>query len=133
MVTHDLDDVYALGEHVIVYDEGRVIQQGTRDEVFFRPQNRRVAEFVQTRNILPAVVENVEAGTLWARWQGYRLAITARPLAPGTPIYLCIRPTQVLIVRPDRLTTRSRENLLWGQIVHCEVQTEMYNAMCNFS
>ena len=53
LVTHDLADVFALGQRVVVYDGGQVIQQGTRDEVFFRPENRRVAEFVRTGNILP--------------------------------------------------------------------------------
>ena len=50
----------------------------------------------------------------------------ATPLAPGTPVDLCIRPTQVLIVRPDRMTTRPRENLLWGHIVGEVRHAEMY-------
>jgi len=49
------------------------------------------------------------------------------PLAPGTSVDLCIRPTQGLIVRPDRMTARPRENLLWGNIVgevrHAEMDT----------
>src|SRR5262249_16066790 len=32
IVTHDLADAFALGQRVIVYDGGRVIQQGTREE-----------------------------------------------------------------------------------------------------
>jgi molybdate transport system ATP-binding protein len=126
LVTHDLADVFALGQRVIVYDGGRVLQQGPRDEVFFRPVSRRVAEFVRTGNILPAVVERVEAETLWLRWQGHRLATAPLPLAPGTRVDLCIRPTQVLIVRPDRVTTRPRENLLWGHIVGEVRHAEMY-------
>jgi molybdate transport system ATP-binding protein len=126
LVTHDLADVFALGQRVFVYDRGRIIQQGTRDEVFFRPNSRRVAEFVHTRNILPAVVEHVEAETLWVRWQGYRIATTPQPLTPGTPVYLCIRPAQVLIVRPERLTSRRRDNLLCGDIVQETMHAETY-------
>ena len=126
IVTHDLADVFALGQRVIVYDGGRVLQQGTQDEVFFRPVSRRVAEFVRTGNILSAVVERGEAETLWLRWQGHCLATTPLPLAPGTPVDLCIRPTQVLIVCPDRVTTRPRENLLWGHIVGEVRHAEMY-------
>lgn len=117
LVTHDLADVFALGQRVLVYDSGQIIQQGTRDEVFFRPNSRRVAEFVHTRNIVPAVVEHVDAETLWVRWQGYTIAATPQPLAPGTPVYLCIRPTQILIVRPERLASRQRDTLLYGDIV----------------
>jgi molybdate transport system ATP-binding protein len=126
LVTHDLADVFALGQRVFVYDRGQIIQQGTRDEVFFRPNSRRVAEFVHTRNIVPAVVEHVEAETLWVRWQGYTIATTSQPLEPGTPVYLCIRPAQVLIVRPERLTSRRRDNLLCGDIVQETMHAETY-------
>jgi ABC-type sulfate/molybdate transport systems ATPase subunit len=126
LVTHDLADVYALGQRVLVYDGGQVIQQGLRDEVFLRPQNRRVAEFVRTGNILPAVVERAEADTLWLRWQGHALAATPQSLPPGTPVYLCIRPTQIRIVLPDRFTVRPRENLLRGAIVRETLQAETY-------
>jgi molybdate transport system ATP-binding protein len=126
LVTHDLADVFALGQRVFVYDRGQIIQHGTRDEVFFRPNSRRVAEFVHTRNIVPAVVEHVEAETLWVRWQGYTIATTPQPLEPGTPVYLCIRPTQVLIVRPERLTSRRRDNLLCGDIVQETMHAETY-------
>jgi hypothetical protein len=40
---------------------------------------------------------------MWLRWQGHCLATAPPPLVPGTPVDLCIRPTQVLtIVCPDR-------------------------------
>ncbi len=127
MVTHDLADVYALGQRVIVYDEGRIIQQGSRDEIFFQPMNHRVATFVQTGNILPAVVDRAESTTLWLDWQGHRLAAPSqRALTPGTPVYICIRPSQILIVRPDRLTARPRENLLNVEIVGNELHAEMH-------
>ena len=126
IVTHDLSDVFALGQRVIVYDNGSVIQQGTRDEVFFRPTSRRVAEFVQTGNILPAVVERVDGKTVWLNWCGRLLATYAQPLLAGTPVYACIRPTQILIVRPDRFGARARQNVLSGSIVHTDMQAETY-------
>ena len=126
IVTHDLSDVFTLGQRVIVYDDGRVIQQGTRDEVFFRPGNRRVAEFVQTGNILPATVERAEGEQLWLRWGNRILVTEGRRLAPGTPVYICIRSTQILIVRPDRSTARERQNVLSGSIVHTDMHAETY-------
>jgi molybdate transport system ATP-binding protein len=126
MVTHDLTDAFALGQHIIVYEAGRVIQQGTREEVFFRPATRHVAELVGTRNILLAVAERTEGDTLWVRWQGHRIAALARPITSGTPVDLCIRPTQILIVRPDRLRERERVNLLSGTIVREQVHRETY-------
>ncbi len=125
MVTHDLADVYAFGQHVIVYDAGQIIQQGSQDEVFFRPATHRVAAFMQTENILPAVVERAESGTLWLQWQGQRLAAAPHPLEPGTPVYICVRPSQLLIVRPGRLTARQRENVLKLEVVGSDRRAEM--------
>ena len=126
IVTHDLSDVFALGQRVIVYDHGRVIQQGTRNEVFFRPGNRRVAEFVQTGNILPATVERVEGEQLWLRWGSRLLVAEGRSMPSGTPVHVCIRSTQILIVRPDRSTARERQNVLRGSIVHTDMHAETY-------
>ncbi|MBM3223922.1 MAG: ABC transporter ATP-binding protein [Candidatus Tectomicrobia bacterium] len=126
VVTHDLADVYALGQQILVYDRGRILQQGTQEDVFMHPQTPRVAEFVHTRNILSAVVERSEAQTLWLRWHGYVLAAPPQPLAVGTSVHLCIRPSQVLIVRPERETTRRRENLVRGSVVRETMQTETY-------
>ena len=126
IVTHDLSDVFALGQRVVVYDHGRVIQQGTRDEVFFSPASKRVAEFVQTGNILPATVERVDGHTLWLRWGGRLLQATGRPMAPGAPVYACIRPTQILIVRPDRSAARERQNVLRGAVVRTDMHAETY-------
>jgi len=126
MVTHDLNDAFAIGQRVIVYDAGQVIQQGTREDVFFRPATRRVAEFVGTRNILPAVVERNEGQTLWLRWQEHPLAALATSLKPGTPVYVCIRPTQVLLVPPERRDEKERENLFSGSIVSEQMLSETY-------
>jgi molybdate transport system ATP-binding protein len=126
MVTHDLTDAFALGQRLVVYEAGRVIQQGTREEVFFHPATRHVAELVGTRNILPAVAERTEGDTLWVRWQGRRIAAPARPVSPGMPVDLCIRPTQILIVRPERLGERERVNLLSGTIAREQMHRETY-------
>lgn len=67
LVTHDLTDAFVVGQCLIVYDRGQVIQQGTQEEIFFHPGTRRVAELVGMGNILPAVVEQNDACTLWLR------------------------------------------------------------------
>jgi molybdate transport system ATP-binding protein len=126
LVSHDLTDAFTLGQHVIVYEGGRIIQQGTREEVFFRPTTARVAELVGTGNILPARVERIENGTLWLNWQGQRVAASPMPFVIGSPVYVCIRPTQIMVIRPDRLAKRERENLFFCVIVNKQMQAETY-------
>jgi hypothetical protein len=41
-------------------------------------------------------------------------------------VHVCIRPTQILIVRPDRSAARERQNVLSGSIVHTDMHAETY-------
>jgi len=58
-VTHSREEVFALGERVIVLDAGRIVAQGTPHEVIEAPQQETVAQLVGFENIFDAVVESV--------------------------------------------------------------------------
>jgi molybdate transport system ATP-binding protein len=126
LVSHDLNDAFTLGQQALVYDQGQVVQQGTRDDIFFRPASRRVAELVGTGNLLPAQVERRTPDDLWLQWQHRRLITAAAPFAPGAKVFVCVRPTQILLVRPDRRNERPRENVFAGTIVSERLQGETY-------
>ena len=49
IVTHDPDDVRALGVHIVVLEEGRVVQSGPWDDLVRRPATPFVAELVRPR------------------------------------------------------------------------------------
>lgn len=50
-VTHDQEECFAVADEVIVLNRGRIVQQGTPQEVFDRPRTRFVAEFVGFENL----------------------------------------------------------------------------------
>jgi molybdate transport system ATP-binding protein len=133
VVTHDLDDAFFLGQRIVVIDDGRVLQCGSREDVFYRPATRRVAEFVGTRNILRAKVLEADGERLLLNWQGRTLeADPVRPwrmggLIGGQEVELCVRPAQVMIVREDRLPDLPPpENPFRGTIVEEALQAEAY-------
>jgi len=51
-VTHDQGEAMALGDRIVVMNTARIIQAGTPREIYFRPRNRFVAEFVGALNCL---------------------------------------------------------------------------------
>lgn len=55
-VTHDQEEALALGERVVILDRGEVIQEGTPEEVYEQPTNRRAAAFVGEGGVLPATM-----------------------------------------------------------------------------
>ncbi|MDT7942939.1 MAG: ABC transporter ATP-binding protein [Dehalococcoidia bacterium] len=128
LVTHDLSDAFHLAQRVIVMDRGRVLQAGTREEVFYHPRNRRVAQMVLMRNIWQARVVAFDGDMVVLDWQG-RLLRALRPpqliLQPGQPVDVCVRPTQVMIRRPED-DFSGRPNVLCGRIVHEAMDPEGY-------
>ena len=52
-VTHDQTEALALSTHIAIFDHGRLQQLGSPSDVYERPANRFVAEFLGEINILP--------------------------------------------------------------------------------
>jgi putative spermidine/putrescine transport system ATP-binding protein len=90
-VTHDQSEALALSTRVAIFDHGRLQQIGKPDEVYERPANRFVAEFLGEINLLPLDDLKVESGIASGRFEDRRLAVRA-DAASGTESILAIRP-----------------------------------------
>ena len=68
-VTHSHEEVFALGERVLVLDQGRIIAQGTPHEVLSAPKQETVAQLAGFENVFDATVEslNADRGTMTCR------------------------------------------------------------------
>ncbi len=56
LVTHDLDEAVALGDHMLVYQAGRIVQTSTPQNVISRPVTAEVARLVGHVNVLPVEI-----------------------------------------------------------------------------
>ncbi|WP_434108701.1 ABC transporter ATP-binding protein [Paraburkholderia caffeinilytica] len=52
MVTHDQEEAMTMSDRVVVMSHGKILQSGAPREVYDRPRNRFVAEFLGTANVL---------------------------------------------------------------------------------
>ena len=93
LVTHDQHEAFAMADTICVMREGRVEQQGSGYDLYHRPVNRFVADFVGQGVIIPATVEDAtsvrtDLGLIRGR----------EPLAaaPGSQVDVLIRPDDVL-------------------------------------
>ncbi len=68
-VTHSREEVFALGDSVLVLEAGRIVAQGAPHEVMTAPRQESVAQLAGFENILDAIVEAVqpERGTMICR------------------------------------------------------------------
>jgi iron(III) transport system ATP-binding protein len=98
-VTHDQYEALALSHEIAVMSQGRIVQIGSPREVYERPSNRFVADFVGTTNFLDATVVSATGdnrcrvgtplGTLDVR--------CAERIAPNERVVISIRPEDVEI------------------------------------
>lgn len=125
-VTHDLGDAFALGDWIVVVDSGRVLQEGPKDEVYYRPATVSVAQLVGFRNILDGKVEKVAADELTVGWNGplLRARRHGKELGPGDRVHICIRSTQLMIRRPEDATFADRPNLMRGGVIEETIVAE---------
>ena len=102
-VTHDQVEAMTLADRIIVLRDGRIEQVGTPRELYERPANIFVAQFLGTprMNLLPATAAGDGRATL-ANGHSLTLPALSSPLPPGTPLSLGIRPEDVRICKtPD--------------------------------
>jgi putative spermidine/putrescine transport system ATP-binding protein len=86
-VTHDQAEAMALGDRIAVMRQGRIAQIGTPQEIYYRPGNAFVADFVGTMNRLTGTLKDgrllLPGGEIpWANaglQQGETLQIMFRP------------------------------------------------------
>jgi ABC-type Fe3+/spermidine/putrescine transport system ATPase subunit len=99
-VTHDQSEALALSTRIAVLSQGVVIQEGRPEEIYWRPRNRFVAEFVGSANLLPVrVVELREVGVVVETAGGARVPVASGGHAwtVGSRGYLCLRPEALRI------------------------------------
>ena len=61
-VTHDQSEALALSHEIAVMNEGRIVQIGSPREIYERPRNKFVADFVGTTNFIGGRVASAAAG-----------------------------------------------------------------------
>ncbi len=119
-VTHDLEEAFTLGDRVAVMMESTLVQCGSPKEVFHRPRNRKIAEFVGVKNIFSGEVVDVDSGqkeTL-VSIDGVVIRAPLYSYRKGDRVLLCIRPEEIMLIKPDRPLRRNvKENAFKGSIL----------------
>ena len=122
-VTHDREEVFALGESAIVLDDGHVVAQGSPHEVMQRPQSETVAQLAGFENIFDGSVtgSHPEYGTMTCRIAGsaLELEVPLSRVSASLPLRVGIRAGDILLAssKPQGLSAR---NVLDGTIASLE-------------
>jgi iron(III) transport system ATP-binding protein len=107
-VTHDQDEALSMSDRVAVMSAGEVQQIGTPEDVYRRPTNRFVAEFVGRVNLVSGQVAAWERGRVAVELDGGRKLWIDAEQAPPPSSRL------TFAVRPEALRVDSVESAVNG-------------------
>ncbi len=94
-VTHDQEEAMALSTHIAIFNQGALQQLGTPEDVYERPANRFVGEFLGELNVFPLKWSD---GT--ATFNGMPIDLPEQVNRPNNGD-LAIRPEHMALVSPD--------------------------------
>jgi ABC-type Fe3+/spermidine/putrescine transport system ATPase subunit len=124
VVTHDFTEAYRLGDRIVVYDAGRVVQSAPRAELLWQPASESVARIMGIPNVLHGTVIKATPDRIQLRWRGQILEAVNSPThsylpPPEAPLAFFIRPEYVRLIRKDRgpADAAHHMNLMTGVVV----------------
>lgn len=116
IITHDAGDAFGIADRIAVMESGRIVQQGSPDELLTNPETSFVASFSGAELLLngtvKAVAEDlvhvtlVDGGALWAALP------RTRPwsLERGARVHVAYRPEDVVLSSIESSTELSARN-----------------------
>jgi len=97
LVTHDQEEALSMSDRICIMRGGRIEQVGSPRDLYDRPMNRYVADFVGKSNFFSGKVDAGGGGLTSA---GHRIGgRTTLPLAPGQTASASLRPEQITLTR----------------------------------
>ena len=141
-VTHQREEVFALGERVVALEAGGIRAQGSPHEVLHRPELESVAQLAGFENILDAafIAEHPEQGTMTCRVgeSALSLEVPLTRVDRSLPLRIGIRAGDILLASssPQGLSARNvfsgtitsleRRDVMVLAEVDCGVQIEVH-------
>ncbi|MBM6596119.1 ABC transporter ATP-binding protein [Microvirga pudoricolor] len=93
VVTHDPEEAMRIADRIVLMRQGRIVQQGTAEDLYLRPKDLFAARFFCDFNELPATVSNGQALCPLG-------AFPAPHLPEGSDAIVCLRPQGIRLTPP---------------------------------
>jgi iron(III) transport system ATP-binding protein len=104
-VTHDQTEALSMSDRILVMNDGRILREGTPEEVYRQPRGRFVAEFLGQCNFLAGAVSAGPDGDTVLRTPEFGDGIVVPEHHAGPSGTIAIRPEDIEISQPGALAS----------------------------
>lgn len=114
-VTHDQEEALAISDSIAVMNKGKVVQFGPPWEIYYRPKNIFVADFVGIANFVHGRVSEISPREISVNIEDRILSLMndQYQVSPGQRVVLNIRPETILM---SKEVPESHSNVLSGRV-----------------
>ncbi len=115
-VTHDQIEAMSLSDRIMVMNKGEVMQIGTPLEIYTKPQNRFVADFIGRVNFIEGKVEEITSSYIKVNYNGASKEIPSfvGTFSKGDYVLTVVRPESLRLTRKDS----GKKAILSGTIIN---------------
>lgn len=133
-VTHDQEEALALSDRIAVLKDGRVEQLGTPAEVYNRPVNEYVAQFMGEGNFLRGTLSRGDAGVAVIATEFGMIPLAGSLVADGNEVTAMVRPAAVQVEPFDgpKLVDAAEACRVPGQVTYASFRGDYhrYHILC---
>ncbi len=126
MVTHDQEEALTMADRIMVMNEGVIEQIGSPVDIYRRPANAFVADFVGSMNFLNGVIDT--SGRVRVGGVSFACSEIPEGIGGGDAVTACIRPEDIVI----RNTNPATENAMEARITELEFLGSFYRGSLAF-
>lgn len=103
-VTHDQSEAMTVSDRIMIMNKGRIMQLGTPFEIYSRPENYFVADFIGRANFLDGTAETVLENEI-------KVAVSGKSIiCPGSSKNIKTGEKVCIVIRPEGLQISAQES-----------------------
>jgi len=103
LVTHDHEELFELAGWIVILEEGRSVQEGRPQELFFNPSSLKTAKLLGHRSFIEATVVEVGKSSLVKLPSGKLLRCRKGEFRPGDRVFVSILPNSLSLSLTDEV------------------------------
>ena len=108
MTTHDLSQGQKLSDRMVILNNGSISQTGTPDEIFTKPKDKFVADFIGIENLMSGEVETDKNGLMGINTGSIKIYTLTEKRGK---VNFSVRPDEITISK-EKIQTSARNTIL---------------------